>query len=562
MDGYYVKKVGQNKGAPRVWLDGTATERAGFQTGQRYDVTVEGNTVVLQANPDGSRIVSGKVIGEKSNPIIDLNSKALLAIFDGMAAIRVVVKKDQIYLLPLASELKKKERFDRLRQKLENGDPIAIGSLSHGGGILSHAVHSGLAASGIKSELAFANEIREELLEHASIHNDAWNERTQILSAPMQELAFDDRGIASIPKVEILEMGLPCSGASRAGKSKRGLVHAEAHPDVGHLIVSALMIVSKTNPAIVLMENVPEYSQTASADILRNQFRDLGYNTQERILNGKEWGALENRNRWCMVAVTHGLEFDFNQLQPSGKSLQLVADVLDPTIGPDDDRYRSYEYLKSKEVRDAVKGSSFSMQIVQPGADSVPTLRKGYAKGGSTDPLLAHPKNLGLMRQFTAEEHARIKQIPVKLVDGLASSIAHQVLGQSIVYAPFKDIGAHIGNTLNILAGKEIVPINPDAVLNYVVEDIAPAELKNVESDIGQLDLLGGDIEVVSKGSFVGSVVSIENDLVTQKINRAGATVVHAAKALSRTVVIGELLSVNYKAGRGQIKEKSILVER
>lgn len=256
INSYYIKKIGQNRGAPRLWLD-RQTERAGFEPGQRFNVVVHGQTVVLQANPDGSRIVSGKKDGDKTNPIIDLNSRELLALFDGMSSIRVAVKQGQIFLMPLASELKKQERFGRLRQKLEAGDPLTVGSLSHGGGVLSHAIHSGLKQAGVDNRLAFANEIREELLEHASIHNDAWDENTQLLAAPLQELAFDERGVADIPKVEVMEMGLPCSGESRAGKAKRGLSQGEAHPEVGHLVVGALVILSKANPAAVVFENVP-----------------------------------------------------------------------------------------------------------------------------------------------------------------------------------------------------------------------------------------------------------------------------------------------------------------
>lgn len=79
-------------------------------------------------------------------------------------------------------------------RKLENGEPLAVGSLSHGGGVLSHAVHQGLADAGIASRLAFANEIRPELLEQASDFNSAWDEETIPLAAPMQELAFDALG--------------------------------------------------------------------------------------------------------------------------------------------------------------------------------------------------------------------------------------------------------------------------------------------------------------------------------------------------------------------------------
>lgn len=81
-----------------------------------------------------------------------------------MSAIRVVVvKSGQIYLLPLASEIKKQERLQRLRYKLENGLPLDTASVSHGGGILSHALHAG-----IQAQLRFVNEIRHDLVEHAS----------------------------------------------------------------------------------------------------------------------------------------------------------------------------------------------------------------------------------------------------------------------------------------------------------------------------------------------------------------------------------------------------------
>lgn len=561
MEGYYIKKLGQNKGAPRVWLEGTPTERAGFVPGQRYDVEIQGQMVVLQANPDGSRVVSGKKAGEQSNPVIDINSKALLAMFDGMAAIRVVVKKDQIYLLPLASEIKKRERFQRLRDKLENGDSLTIGSMSHGGGILSHAIHSGLKQAGIDSKMAFANEIREELLEHAAIHNDAWSHNTQVLSAPMQEFAFDDRGVASIPKVEVLEMGLPCSGASRAGRSKRGLVHPEAHPEVGHLVVSALVIVSKSNAAVVILENVPEYAQSASADILRNQLRDMGYNTHERVLNGKEWGTLENRNRWCMVAVTDGIAFDFDQLHPPEPSFRTLADVIDQDIGSDDPRWRSFDYLKAKEVRDAAKGNGFGMQVVSPEDESVPTLRKGYHKGGSTDPLLQHPEDPNLLRQFTGVEHARIKEVPEHLVAGLSNTIAHEVLGQGIVYPPFRDVGEHVGNALNRFAGRPVTEVVASRAFQAPLLSVsAPDTSENGTSEVGQQDLFG----VVNAGAYSGKVVSVDNGIVTQKVNREGATVKHELERLSASVKVDDLVDIKYQGGIGQVagKELSIGMER
>jgi DNA (cytosine-5)-methyltransferase 1 len=75
---------------------------------------------------------------------------------------------------------------------------------------------------------------------------------------------------------------------------------------------------------------------------------------------------------------------------------------------------------------------------VDAGSTSVPTIRKGYNKGGSTDPYVRHPTNPALMRKLTPAEHARIKGVPSLLIEGLAATTAHEVLGQGVAFEPFR----------------------------------------------------------------------------------------------------------------------------
>jgi DNA (cytosine-5)-methyltransferase 1 len=448
MKDVWIKRVGTHRGAPRIFLDAAQAARAGFAPGEKFEIEIEGQRVVLTKHDDGSRTVSARRRGDKAHPVIDINSKDVLSMFDGMDAVRVVVGHNKVYLLPLASEVKRKERYDRLRRKLADREPLKMASLCHGGGILSHAIHKGLEEAGVKTELEFVNELREDLLEQACEMNDAWSDRTSALAVPMQEVVQDDWLMQALPKIEILEMGLPCSGASRAGIAKRELSKMEDHPEVGHLMFAALVILNKTQPAAVLLENVPLYATSASAQILRHQLRDMGYECHEAILEGKDFGALENRVRWCLVAVTRGVDFSFDRLEPAVRVVRLVEDVIDPSIREDDPRWSPMKGLKDKRERDAAKGSNFKMQVVRPDDTHVPTLRKGYHKGGSTDPFLAHPTQPELLRKFTAAEHSRIKGVPEHLIDGLSETIAHQVLGQGIVYEPFKAVGRRIGQAL------------------------------------------------------------------------------------------------------------------
>ena len=207
MQSYTLANIGKNQGAPRIWIEGRNLAQAGFLPGMRYDIVVTEAALELRANPDGSRIVSRKKVGDLFNPVIDINSNELLAMFDGMASLRIAAHAHKLYLMPLASEVNRLERIGRLRAKLESGRPLDVGSLSHGGGVLSLAVHSGFAEAGAPVRLAFANEIRPELLEHAARRNGAWSEGTAALAAPMQELAFDEWAMAHLPKLDIIEMG-------------------------------------------------------------------------------------------------------------------------------------------------------------------------------------------------------------------------------------------------------------------------------------------------------------------------------------------------------------------
>ena len=448
MQRYIVRKLGSHRGSPRVYLDVNVMEAAGFAPGRTYNRTVnaERKSLTLTAEPNGSFVVSKKDKGGKALPVIDINNTKELGMFEGLEAVRVIFDSNTIHILPIASEMKRVDRLKRLRSNLDAG-VIKTAGISFGGGVLDHAAHAGLADAGIASSLAMANEIDEGLMNHASEHNDVWSESTVGIAAPMQELVQDHAAMSRLPQVDVFCGGIPCSGASKAGKSKRGLDKMEDHPLVGHLIASAIMLINRMNPAMVVIENVPHYADTASAQILRHHLRDSGYEVQETTLEGNDFGCMENRVRWFLVAASRGIEVNLQGLAPVVREVKTLSTALDQ-IGPDAEDWRSFDYLKSKEVRDAEKGNCFSMQVVTPESTSCPTLRKGYHKGGSTDPLLAHPTNPDLLRQFTVGEHARIKEVPEHLVEGLSKTDGHILLGQGIVYAPVRALFKRIGESI------------------------------------------------------------------------------------------------------------------
>lgn len=451
-----VLQISEHRGNPRLWLQGHAPERAGFVPGARFDVLPHAHGVVLQLAQEGARTVSRKARKASTAPeatppgvapVVDVNSAADLAALGGTRTVRVAYGKGVIYISPLASEVRRTRRLAALRSRLASGAPLRTASVAAGAGVLAHAVHAGLAAGGLASEVAVFNEIRPELCEQALEHNRCLGPQTVVLNMPLQELAFDNEVLARVGEVDLVELGLPCSGASVAGRAKRGLVHPEAHPDVGHLAAPALALLVRLNPVVAIFENVPQYASTASACILRQQLRDLGYVTHERELLATDFGDLEARKRWAMVAVTRGVDFDLATLTSPGPSARTLADVLEPAHQVAD-RWSEMRGLKDKEVRDLAEGKNFRMQVYTGSESSIGTLTKGLSKNRSTDPKIQHPDRPELLRVPTVSEHARIKGVPPELVQGLSFTVGHQLLGQAVCVSPFQQLARHVAKAL------------------------------------------------------------------------------------------------------------------
>lgn len=449
MKHYLVATLGAHRGSPRLWLQGANLAHAGFKPGMRFDVELVPDNLRLFLSESGERTVSRKRRGETEQPVIDINSRDVLDAFVGHAAVRVVILDTGIHVLPVASEKRRQVRLRRAWETLQEGEPLAMGSLSHGGGIMSHAIHAGLYLEGLDSRLRFANEIRGELLDHAREANDAWEPETVALAAPLQELTFDRWAMSQLPGVDILEAGLPCSGASVSGRAKRKLAMAEEHPEVGHLVAPFLAFIAQVNPLVVVLENVIQYQSSASAAIMRTMLRDMGYDVHDLVLKGREFGAIEDRDRFCLVALTRGIEFDVSALEMPVTEAQPLGSVLEP-VPCDDPRWSMMVGLKAKQERDVEAGKGFKMQVFDASSHRIGTITKGYAKVRSTDPKIRHPDNPDLLRQITPIEHARVKQIPERLIAGLSDTVAHEVLGQSVVYKPFVALGALIAKSLKV----------------------------------------------------------------------------------------------------------------
>ncbi|OWF70859.1 hypothetical protein B4903_23095 [Yersinia frederiksenii] len=100
---------------------------------------------------------------------------------------------------------------------------------------------------------------------------------------------------------------MPCTGASKSGRTKNKLASAEEHPDAGSMFFYFLKFLESSNPAAFVIENVCEYLNTESMAVIRSVANHLGYALHEVIIDSRDYGSIEERKRMLVIGVSVGL---------------------------------------------------------------------------------------------------------------------------------------------------------------------------------------------------------------------------------------------------------------
>lgn len=441
------RKVGLRNSKKRLWLQGQSLQDAGFNVGSAFKIEITSNQIKLILNDSGKFKVSRK---KQRNaqvlPIVDINNQSITDFFGEFERARITFYVNGVIVITYHPTDRLIAQRLYLVEQAINQRTVTMGSNAHGGGIMTSAIHSGLASSGFKGDLRFAVEKEQKYLESSMQNSPVWSAYSLAIEGGMEEVE-----LSLLKNVLLYEVGIPCLGASVAGRASKKLKFAEQHETAGQLFYSFLSHIQQINPAIVVLENVKQYVNTVSMHVILDVLNGWGYQTEDavRILNGRQFGSIENRDRMFMVCPTQGLDFDWQHLDnPKDlNSVACVGDILDD-IPDDSPVWSEMNGLKRKQLTDQAKGNSFKMQIVDSSTSSTPVIGRGYSKVRSTEPKLVNPSDNNLLRQFSVNEHARLKTIPEDLVKGNCKTTAHEILGQSVIYKLVLKIGHEIGQSL------------------------------------------------------------------------------------------------------------------
>ena len=120
----FVRRLGLHRGAPRLYLDTPALQRAGFLPGLPICVRHDADAarITIEATSAGPRRVSRKRKHGREIPVIDLNGAGDLQPVAELGAVRVVFAAGVIHILAVASHARAVSLAARAPQPLhDNG---------------------------------------------------------------------------------------------------------------------------------------------------------------------------------------------------------------------------------------------------------------------------------------------------------------------------------------------------------------------------------------------------------------------------------------------------------
>lgn len=142
---------------------------------------------------------------------------------------------------------------------------------------------------------------------------------------------------STIPDFDILCAGFPCQAFSISGKQK-GFEDATR----GTLFFDICRILSEKKPPYFILENVKNletHDKGNTLYVMLRELNDLGYSVSYKVLNAKDFGVPQNRERIILVGNRNGRIFDFDKVKTN--PVHDMRNFLDVT--------GDFEYLAPEE---------------------------------------------------------------------------------------------------------------------------------------------------------------------------------------------------------------------
>lgn len=170
-----------------------------------------------------------------------------------------------------------------------------------------------------------------------------------------------------IPEFDICLAGFPCQAFSMAGK------HGGFNDDYkgrcrGTLFQDVVRICELHQPKVIFCENVKGltiHDKGRTFEVIRGAFEQIGYKVFYKVLNSKDFGVPQNRERIYLVCFRNDIAPEEFKFPVGNKKKVCIRDIMDPAPIPSK-YYLSETYmqtLRDHKARHASKGNGFGYEI-------------------------------------------------------------------------------------------------------------------------------------------------------------------------------------------------------
>lgn len=266
-----------------------------------------------------------------------------------------------------------------------------------------------------------------------------------------------------IPEFDICLAGFPCQAFSLAGK-RMGFDDDYKGMCRGTLFQDVVRICEYHKPKVIFCENVKGltiHDKGRTFKVIKNAFEQIGYDVYDKVLNSKDFGVPQNRERIYIVAFRKDIDSSDFEFPAGHNSNTTIRDIME-------DKEVSVKYylsttyidtLRRHKERHAAKGNGFGYEIrdLDGKAGAIVCGGMGRERNLIIDNRLTnftpitHIKgevNREGIRKMTPREWARLQGFPDDFKLELADTHLYKQFGNSVTVNVIEAIAENIKKVL------------------------------------------------------------------------------------------------------------------
>lgn len=245
-----------------------------------------------------------------------------------------------------------------------------------------------------------------------------------------------------IPAHDVILAGFPCQAFSVAGLRK-GFDDTR-----GTLFFDVARIAKYHRPKLLFLENVKGFKNHDKGNTfatIKLTLEQLGYRVYADILNAKNFGVPQNRERIYIIAILNefnqSFHFDFDKL----KAIQLPSTVGDILQNQVDEKYTISDKLwaghQRRKAEHRQKGNGFGYALFNAQSPYTSTISARYYKDGSEILIEQAGKN---PRKLTPREACLLQGFPADFVIPVSDVQAYKQFGNSVAVPVIKALAEEL----------------------------------------------------------------------------------------------------------------------